>query len=108
MQTTPTDLQWLLPILIFAGLIFALFSFSAKYVKLDPREKKGLYSRYVSMSPDVLQSILQTSLLYTEGSVDKWRRELHSQGWTLEATLLAVDEWRAVWDWDKLADKKHA
>ena len=26
MQTTPTDLQWLLPILIFAGLIFALFS----------------------------------------------------------------------------------
>ena len=33
-----TDLQWLLPILIFAGLNFALFSFSAKYAK------KRLYS----------------------------------------------------------------
>ena len=40
MQTTPTDLQWLLPILIFAGLIFALFSFSAKYAKIRPPRKK--------------------------------------------------------------------
>ena len=40
MQTAPTDLQWLLPILIFAGLIFALFSFSVKYAKMRPPRKK--------------------------------------------------------------------
>ena len=44
MQTAPTALQWLLPILIFAGLIFVLFSFSAKYAKIRPLWKKGLYS----------------------------------------------------------------
>ena len=41
MQTAPTDLQWLLPILIFACLIFALFSFSAKYAKIRPPRKNG-------------------------------------------------------------------
>ena len=36
MQTAPTDLQWLLPI-----LMFALFSFSAEYTKIRPPRKKG-------------------------------------------------------------------
>ena len=36
------QLQWFLPILIFAGLIFVLFSFCAKYTKIrPPRKKKG-------------------------------------------------------------------
>ena len=41
MQTVLTDLQCFLPFLIFAGLIFALFSFSAKYTKIRPPKKKG-------------------------------------------------------------------
>ena len=41
MQTAPTDLQCLLSILIFTGLIFTLFSFSAKYAKIKPPAKKG-------------------------------------------------------------------
>jgi len=49
MQTTPTDLQWLLPILIFAGLIFALFSFSAKYAKIKPPRKKKGFTVYMSI-----------------------------------------------------------
>ena len=44
MHADSADLQWLLPMLIFAGLIFALFSFSAKYAKIRPLRKKGLYS----------------------------------------------------------------
>ena len=43
MQTVLTDLQCLLPFLVFAGLIFALFSFSAKYKKIRP-PRKGIYS----------------------------------------------------------------
>ena len=46
MQTEPTDLQWRLPILIFAGLIFALFSIFRNTLKLDPREKKGFTACY--------------------------------------------------------------
>ena len=42
------SLQWLLPILIFAGLIFALFPFSAKYAKIKPPRKKGIYSNQFS------------------------------------------------------------
>ena len=42
MQTDSADLQWLLRILIFAGLIFALFHFPRKTRKLDPREKRAL------------------------------------------------------------------
>ena len=42
MQTAPTDLQWLLPILIFAGLIFTLFLFSVKHAKnWTPAKKRG-------------------------------------------------------------------
>ena len=41
MQTAPTDRQWFLPISIFAGLNFALFSFSTKYAKIKPPRKKG-------------------------------------------------------------------
>ena len=36
-----TDLQWLLSILIFAGLIFEIFSFCAKNAKIRPPRKKG-------------------------------------------------------------------
>ena len=39
MRTAPTDLQWLLPNFIFAGLIFAVLSFSAKYAKIKPPRK---------------------------------------------------------------------
>ena len=39
MEKAPTDLQWLLPILIFAGLI-SRFSFSAKNAKIRSPEKK--------------------------------------------------------------------
>ena len=43
MQTAPTDLPLVLPILIFAGLIFALLlSFSAKYAKIRPPQKRAL------------------------------------------------------------------
>lgn len=77
---------------------------NAKFAKLGELVKEVINSP----SQEIIQSILHSLLLFTEGTVDSWRRGLHHQGWATETTLLAADEWRAVWDWEMLTDKKHS
>ncbi|BFZ18691.1 hypothetical protein BsWGS_21730 [Bradybaena similaris] len=55
---------------------------------------------------EVIKSILLTSMHYTESFMNSITRELHAKGWVTEVALLGADEWRALWDFDELQDKK--
>ncbi|XP_012944155.1 RUS family member 1 [Aplysia californica] len=78
---------------------------TSKLQKLGKLVEESLHSE--SENQALFQSILSTSLLYTEGYMNAWTRGLHTQGWVTETALLAADEWRALWDFEYLEDKKH-
>uniref|UniRef100_A0A0B7BU16 DUF647 domain-containing protein n=1 Tax=Arion vulgaris TaxID=1028688 RepID=A0A0B7BU16_9EUPU len=59
-----------------------------------------------SQSEEVIKSILSSSMHYTETFMSSLTRELHVKGWITEIALLGADEWRALWDFDELQDKK--
>jgi hypothetical protein len=59
-----------------------------------------------SQSEEVIKSILSSSMHYTETFISSLTRDLHAKGWVTEVALLGADEWRALWDFDELQNKK--
>jgi hypothetical protein len=54
----------------------------------------------------VVHDILSLSYLYTLRHIPTFVDELESQHWLTDRALLGAEEWRAVWDFTGLPEKK--
>ncbi|CAL1544581.1 unnamed protein product [Lymnaea stagnalis] len=59
-----------------------------------------------SHNEDMIKSVLATSLHFVESCLSSLTRELHAHGWVTEVALLGANEWRALWDYEELLNKK--
>ncbi|CAG5123515.1 unnamed protein product [Candidula unifasciata] len=94
-----------------AELINFIFDQTKRGKELRPKLQNlgQLIQKYHSSKTEdeeVIKSILLTSLHYTESFMNSITRELHAKGWVTEVALLGADEWRALWDFDELQNKK--